>query len=198
MFRLPTDLILHILSFLPLQDLCLLSQQQSLNFYVNPVLLSRIKQDRWSLILQTPAVYFGLLCNRDMPSLPIATLTCVGYNSLTQLLRFESTDTVEINETQSIKIYCKQWRNLLDEEKLANQMKLVWRLGNHTKQVDKGITVGYNCITSEVETKCKLCLPTNRCNKHAFMSTPTACKKNLVQVYSARVSLDWIMQGFFL
>lgn len=215
MFILPADVILHIFSFLPLSDICHLlkktsqarPEQQSrqlINFYIKQVLLARMKRDKWNIILQTPSSYFGLLCNRDMSCQPIAKLTCVGYNSATEYLRFESIDpywSFELDEEiefQTMRIYCSQWFNLFKEDDRSGQIKLIWRQGDQTKQVDDDLWIGYKCTKSIMENDCKYCQTNNRCNKHAFISTPTILKKRFLQVQSIRVSLDWLRQGLIL
>ncbi|KAG2233458.1 hypothetical protein BDF21DRAFT_418433 [Thamnidium elegans] len=218
MFTLPADVLLHIFSFFPLSDLCHLLKKTSqarpeeqsrllLNFYVKQVLLARIKHEAWDIVLDTPSNYFAILCNRDMITKirPIARLSCVAYNSTSEYLRFEINDdescfemTDDEIEFQSMRIYCAQWFNLFKEDDRSGQIKLLWREGDQTKQIDDDLIIGYRCtkkVAASAEDNCRFCSSNNRCNKHAFISTPSALKQRLLQVHSIRVSLDWLRQG---
>lgn len=221
MFTLPADVLLHIFSFLPLSDLCHLLKKTSqarpeeharllLNFYVKQVLLARIKHERWDIVLDTPSNYFAILCNRQMQmsARPIARLQCVGYSSKCEHLRFEINDdtacfemTDDEIEFQSMRIYCAQWFNLFKEDDRSGQIKLLWREGDQTKQIDDDLVIGYRCtkmVSASAEDNCTLCSSNNRCNKHAFISTPSGLNKRFLQVYSIRVSLDWLRQGLII
>lgn len=222
MFPLPPDVLLHIFSYLPLSNLCQLlkttesrpsqSRQELLNFYVKQVILSRIKHEHWQLILDTPSNYFGLLCNREMNTDPIATLDCVAYNSRQDYLSFESSnkdDFFEMNddddeiEFQTMRIYCPQWFHLLKEDDRRGQIKLIWREGVQTKRVlDDLLTIGYHCTKkvsgSAEEKSCPHCESYNRCNQHAFISTPSALKKKCYQIQNIRVHFNWLKQGLIV
>jgi hypothetical protein len=209
---LPTDIIFHILSFLPLSDICQLitATNTTLNFYVKQVLLARVKYEGWSIVLFTPAIYFAVLCNRDMLaySSPIAKLTCVGYNSCSEHLRFETvaassfemSDDEEL-EFQSIRIYCSQWFNFFHEDDKSGHIKLGWCEGEQTKQLDDDLWIGYNCTKKALvsaEENCSLYKYNNRCNKHAFTTAAAASscnRKRVLEIHSIRVSLNWLKQG---
>lgn len=214
--NLPTDIILHILSFLPLSDIChLLTSTSSsnarlsqchniLNFYIKQVLLARVKREAWSIVLYTPATYFAILCNRDMLALsnPIAKLTCVGYNSSSEYLLFQTknhpfdfelSEQGEELEFQSMRIYCSQWPNLFREDDKSGHIRLCWRQGEQTKQLDENLWIKYQCtkkamVSAEQEEN-------SRCNKQASSAT---VQKRLLQIHSMRVSLEWLKQGLIV
>lgn len=205
----PADIILHVFSYLPLSDVCLLLKKnnatdQLLQFYLNHVLLSRIKHGQWNLILHTPSTYFAILCNRDISTTvtPISKLTCVGYNSQSEIIRFETVENsyqIEISdeelEFQSIRIYCSQWFNLFHEDDKSGQIKLIWREGNQTKQLGD-MFINYTCSTKKDSAGgCDQCKIYHRCSRHAFLSTPTATKKRILEIHNIHVSLDWLKQG---
>lgn len=200
MLSLPIDVLLHIFSFLPLVDLIKTQKEQSLNFYSHQELLARIKRDQWSILFQTPSEYFSLLCNRDTPLVPIVTLTCVGYQSISRTLRFVSNDTIEMAQDTdflNLRIYCKEWIHLVHEDNPMTLLKIAWRPGKQERQMNKDVFIAYSCIKS-VKNTCRACGPHDRCHKHAFLSTPTAMTKNLLRIHTIRVSLDWLNQGFIV
>lgn len=208
---LPADIILHIFSFLPLSDICHIiktcpDSQHILRVYLKQALLSRAKHDKWSVILHTPPTYFAILCNRDIQTsvTPIAELTCIGYNSQADYLRFETLlnnsyqleITDEELEFQSMRIYCAQWFNLsINENSHQGQVKLAWREGDQTKQIGDMI-ICYKCTKVEGSAEdCEFCKRYNRCSRHAFLSTPTKSIKKMMQINSIRVSYEWLKRG---
>ncbi|KAI9481048.1 MAG: hypothetical protein EXX96DRAFT_565176, partial [Benjaminiella poitrasii] len=147
---LSADIISHILTFLPLSSLCyLLDQEERTSYYLvflcKHELLSRVKRERWTIKFFTPSAYFAILCNRDMISstVPLASLSCVGFCSRSEYLRFETlndnyfelssnTDDGEL-EFKLMRIYCSQWINLFTEDdSRGKQIKLVWQEGEQT------------------------------------------------------------------
>jgi hypothetical protein len=203
----PADIILHIFSYLPLSDVCLLMKKTRnsdplLQFYLKRDLLTRVKREEWDIVLHSPATYFAILCNRHVSALvkPIAELTCTSYNSQSEYLRFETLNSYEMEisdeeiEFQSIRIYCSQWFNLSKEDDKNVQIKLVWRQGDQTKQIGD-MFINYKCTKKESAEGCDQCKYCHRCRRHAFLSTPTNTQLKILQIQSIRVSLNWLQQG---
>ena len=210
MQTIPADIILLIFSHLPLFYICQLMKEtllesDRLQFYLKHTLLHRAKHEAWTIVSSTPSAYFAVLCNREILStaMPIAQLTCMGYDSQAEYLRFEKSSPFQFELTddeqifQSLRIFCSKWFHLFEEDDINAQVKLAWREGDQTKQVgDMFIT--YRCTKAVSAERCVFCKRYSRCNRHAFLSTTTDKAKRLLEIQQIRVSLNWLKEGLIL
>ncbi|KAF1801121.1 hypothetical protein FB192DRAFT_1384156 [Mucor lusitanicus] len=204
---LPADVMLHILSFLPLPCLCQLLRTPPFAGcfpLIKQELMSRIKRDRWTLSFYHPSAYFAMLCNKEMiaSTVPMATLTCKGYCSQSEYLRFEtcyppsSTTTFQLSDEdiqfETMSIYCSHWIKMFKED---DTIKLPWRQGSQTKEPHKGICIRYHCQLDNHQN-CTVCDSKSRCQKHTFTNVMPTTTTKVFQITSVQVSLHWIRRGF--
>ncbi|KAI8340404.1 hypothetical protein BD560DRAFT_412319 [Blakeslea trispora] len=199
MHPLPADLILHVLSFLPLPELYQLfrkAQSQYLYFLCKQHLLVRIKQQAWSLALYTSPAYFSILCNRDVvSSIPsIARLNCTAYCSQSESLRFAAAEPCfELPsdlESQSIRIYCLQWSIIPHEDSRHGLVKLVWQHGDQKRQLSEDVWIQYKCGYSSNQDTIY--------HTQAKYTTFMPQMKRTFQIIAIQVSLDWLRKGLLI
>ncbi|KAI8969906.1 hypothetical protein BDF20DRAFT_922148 [Mycotypha africana] len=178
MSALPTDVILHILSFTSLCTICKVLNAAShtneiplpnklTNHYLESLckqeIISRAKRERWNISFYTPSAYLEILGNREtaLSLTPVASLNCKGYCSQAEYLRFEEASPTitrcylplqltEENEFefQSMKIYCSRWINIPAQDGDNEQIKLAWRVGDQIKQITEDLCICYRCSVS--------------------------------------------------
>ena len=200
---LPADIILHILSFLPLSSICQLIKTPpfaSCRMLIKQELMNRIKRDKWTISFYKPSAYFAILCNKEMlaSTIPITTLVCRGYCSRSEYLRFETLDSNyfqlsdEELQFETMSIYCSHWINMFKED---DTIKLLWKQGEQVKKPHKGICIHYNCQLNNLQN-CAICNYKSRCQKHTFTNTMPTTTTKTFQITSIQVSLNWIRRGF--
>ncbi|KAG1117011.1 hypothetical protein G6F42_013546 [Rhizopus arrhizus] len=200
---LPADVLLHILSFLPLPCLYRLIKTPPFgkcHTLIKQELMNRIKRDKWTLSFYSPSAYFAMLCNKEMiaSTAPIATLTCKGYCSQSEHLRFETCHPAHFRlsdedlQFETMSINCSHWINMFKED---DTIKLPWRQGEQAKEPHKGICIRYNCQLDNHQD-CTVCNSQSRCQKHTFTNLMPTTTTKLFQITSVQVSLNWIRRGF--
>lgn len=185
---LPLDIILHVLSYLQLIDLCRLlnANDDLVSDYCRYVLQSRAKTQAWELVLLTPEGYAAAQCNGDLGYQAIARFRCVAHDTRTEYLRFvpcedhPCTLTLWDEMPTSLTVVCTQWIQPLGGVQVV-PVTLWRRDGRHTLEDSAaGIQIAYR--SCESHSICQLC------HRH---------QRSVLQVYFENifVSFEWLRQG---
>ncbi|KAI8372883.1 uncharacterized protein BYT42DRAFT_578319 [Radiomyces spectabilis] len=172
---LPKEIILHIFSFFSTSDLRHLLETEW-SAICKPILLQRIKYEKWELQILEPHQYAALSYNPGFRPPLFMRLMCADYNVKSEYLIFVPT-TVDPSPCVSLPshahLWCDQWPQL-SALKYSSDRPLDLSQRRESLPEDIQVTSNY-------------CLQTMASDSEDLPHQ---------HIRSVSVSLDWIIQGF--